>query len=107
MAFFWLFLVSQRGEFKATILKEKVVSKTQKPKKIQCQFFLLSFGVFLGEGGSSKTRGAGKKQIDGPPRTFAKSQTHPPTRRLFFVLPFFLVRFWAFLGMITGVQKHH
>jgi hypothetical protein len=24
-------------------------------------------------------RGAGKKKIDGPARTFAKSQTHPPT----------------------------
>jgi hypothetical protein len=25
-----------------------------------------------------------QKKIDGPPRTFAKSQTHPPTIRLFF-----------------------
>jgi hypothetical protein len=43
-------------------------------------------------------RGAAKKKIDGPPRTFTKSQTHPPTIRLFFFLTFFLVRFWAFLG---------
>jgi hypothetical protein len=33
-----------------------------------------------------------------PPRTFAKSQTHPPTIRLLFFLTFFLLRFWAFLG---------
>jgi hypothetical protein len=38
-----------------------------------------------------------QKKIDGPPRSFAKSQTHPPTIRLFFI-DFFLVRFWAFLG---------
>jgi hypothetical protein len=38
-----------------------------------------------------------QKKIDGPPRTFAKSETHPPTIRLFF-LTFVLVRFWAFLG---------
>jgi hypothetical protein len=34
-----------------------------------------------------------QKKPDGPPRTFSKSQTHPPAIRLFF-----LVRFWAFLG---------
>jgi hypothetical protein len=38
------------------------------------------------------------KQIDGPPRTFAKSQTHPPTIRLLFAWLFFQVRFWTFLG---------
>jgi hypothetical protein len=32
---------------------------------------------------------AGKKKFDGPPRTFAKSQTHPPTTRLFFLDIFF------------------
>jgi hypothetical protein len=41
------------------------------------------------------TRGAGKNKFDGPPRTFAKSQTHPPTIRLFF-LDFF---FSTFLGV--------
>jgi hypothetical protein len=43
---------------------------------------------------SKKPRGRQKK-IDGPgpPRTLTKSQTHPPTIRIFF-----LVRFWAFLG---------
>ena len=40
-------------------------------------------------------RGAGQKKIDGPPRTFAKSQTHPPAIRLFF-LGFF---FSTFLGV--------
>jgi hypothetical protein len=44
---------------------------------------------------SPRTRGAAKKQIDGPPRIFAKSQTHPPTIRLFF-LDFF---FSTFLGV--------
>jgi hypothetical protein len=43
-------------------------------------------------------RGAAKKKIDGPPRTFAKSRIHPPTIRLFFLDFFFRVRFWAFLG---------
>jgi hypothetical protein len=43
-------------------------------------------------------RGAGQKNRRTPPRTFAKSQTHPPTIRLFFPLELFLVRFWAFLG---------
>jgi hypothetical protein len=33
----------------------------------------------------SVCRGAGKKKVDGPPRAFAKSQTHPPTIRLFFL----------------------
>jgi hypothetical protein len=41
-------------------------------------------------------RGAAKKKIDGPPRAFAKSQTHPPTIRLFFFLTFF---FSTFLGV--------
>jgi hypothetical protein len=41
-------------------------------------------------------RGAAKKKIDGPPRPFAKSQTHPPTIRLFFFLTFF---FSTFLGV--------
>jgi hypothetical protein len=56
-------------------------------------------------GPSATARGAGKKKFDGPPRTLTKSQTHPPTIRLFFPRLFFLVRFWAFLG--KGVQKHH
>jgi hypothetical protein len=34
-------------------------------------------------------RGAGRKKNDGPPRTFAKPQTNPPTIRLFFPLTFF------------------
>jgi hypothetical protein len=42
-------------------------------------------------------RGRQKKSTDPPVGTFAKSQTHPPTIRPFFV-DFFLVRFWAFLG---------
>jgi hypothetical protein len=29
-----------------------------------------------------------QKKIDGPPRTLTKSQTHPPTIRLFFPLEF-------------------
>jgi hypothetical protein len=33
---------------------------------------------------SSEGRGAGKKNFDGPPRALTKSQTHPPTIRLFF-----------------------
>jgi hypothetical protein len=32
---------------------------------------------------------ARQKKIDGPPRTLTKSQTHPPTIRLFFFLDFF------------------
>jgi hypothetical protein len=44
----------------------------------------------------SAMRGAGKTKTDGPPRTFAKSQTHPPTSRLFFPLTFF---FSTFLGV--------
>jgi hypothetical protein len=40
-----------------------------------------------------------QKKIDGPPRTFAKSQTHPPTSRLFFPLAFFLSTF-------LGVSRH-
>jgi hypothetical protein len=36
-------------------------------------------------------RGVAKR----PDRAFAKSQTHPPTSRLFFLVFF---RFWAFLG---------
>jgi hypothetical protein len=39
---------------------------------------------------------ARQKKIDGPPRTFAKSQNHPPTIRLFFFLTFF---FSTFLGI--------
>jgi hypothetical protein len=54
-------------------------------------------------------RGASKKKIDGPPRAFAKSQTHPPTIRLFSPFPwlflFFCVRFWAFLGSRHGEFK--
>ena len=34
-----------------------------------------------------------QKKIDEPPRAFAKSQTHPPTIRLFFSLTFFLSKF--------------
>jgi hypothetical protein len=33
------------------------------------------------------------KEIDGPPRIFAKSQTHPPTTRLLFFLDFFFSKF--------------
>jgi hypothetical protein len=47
----------------------------------------------------SKTNSEGPaKKIDGSPHTFAKSQTHPPTCRLFFPLDFFCARFWALLG---------
>jgi hypothetical protein len=48
--------------------------------------------------------GAGKKQIDGPPRTSAKYQTHPPTCRFLF-LDSFLVGFWAFLGACKESSK--
>jgi hypothetical protein len=52
-----------------------------------------------GQGGprapNFESRGRQKK-IDGPPRAFAKYQTHPPTTRLFFPLTFF---FSAFLGV--------
>jgi hypothetical protein len=41
-------------------------------------------------------RGAAQKKIDGPPRTFAKSQTHPPTIRTFFFLE---LCFSTFLGV--------
>jgi hypothetical protein len=41
-------------------------------------------------------RGAAQKKIDGPPRAFTKSQTHPPTPPTFFFLAFF---FSAFLGV--------
>jgi hypothetical protein len=41
-------------------------------------------------------RGAAKKKIDGPPRAFTKSQTHPPTPPTFFFLAFF---FSTFLGV--------
>jgi hypothetical protein len=55
---------------------------------------------FLNAKTPGASRGAGQKKIDGPPhaRAFAKSQTHPPTTRLFFLDIFFKVRFWAFLG---------
>jgi hypothetical protein len=49
------------------------------------------------------TRGR-QKQIDGPPRTFAKSQTHPPTTRFFFLDLFFSTFFSV---SRQGVQKHH
>jgi hypothetical protein len=54
-------------------------------------------------------RGAAKKTDAPPPplpRTFAKSQTHSPTCRLFF-LGFFLVRFWAFLGKGSSKTPLH
>jgi hypothetical protein len=36
------------------------------------------------------------QKIDGPPRAFAQSQTHPTTHQpTFFFLVFFLVRFWG------------
>jgi hypothetical protein len=41
-------------------------------------------------------RGAAKKKIDGPPRAFTKSQTHPPTPPTFFFMTFF---FSTFLGV--------
>jgi hypothetical protein len=53
-------------------------------------------GGSMGGSGRKTSRGR-QKQIDGPPRTFAKSQTYLPTCRLFF-LGFVLVNFWAFLG---------
>jgi hypothetical protein len=53
--------------------------------------------------GKARARGAlaleargRQKKIDGRPRTFAKSQTHPPTIRLFFPLTFC---FSTFLGV--------
>jgi hypothetical protein len=45
------------------------------------------------------------KKIDGPPRAFAKFQTHPPTTRLFPPCFFLKVRFGRFSA--RGVQKHH
>jgi hypothetical protein len=50
-----------------------------------------------------RSRGRQNK-IDGPPRTFAKSHTHPPTRT-FFSLTFFQYVFGRFSA--RGVQKHH
>jgi hypothetical protein len=44
-------------------------------------------------GRQKQIRGAGKKKIDGPPRILTKSQTRPPTIRLFFFLDFFLSTF--------------
>jgi hypothetical protein len=38
---------------------------------------------------AAATREGPPKKIDGPPRTFAKSQTHPPTIRHFFSWHFF------------------
>jgi hypothetical protein len=48
-------------------------------------------------------RGEGppKRKPTDPPRTFAKSQTHPPTVRLFFPLTFFLVRM-STIGFLRG-----
>jgi hypothetical protein len=47
-------------------------------------------------------RGEGPpKKTDGPPCTFDKSQTHPPTIRLFF-----LVRFWGFIGKGSSKTPH-
>jgi hypothetical protein len=97
--------------------------------------FLSRFGAFLGEG-SSKTRlknveitnptlvlfwpltyppttgvadfcfFGGPPKIDGPPRTFAKSQTHLPTIQLFFLI-FFKSVFGRFLAsMARGVYKN-
>jgi hypothetical protein len=51
------------------------------------------FTGFSGVLSGLPSRGAAKNKIDGPPRTFAKSQTHPPTIRLFFFLTFFLSTF--------------
>jgi hypothetical protein len=34
---------------------------------------------------------------------FGKSQTHPPTHRLFFLDLFIEVRFWAFLGEFKNI----
>jgi hypothetical protein len=47
--------------------------------------------------GVGAARGAAKKQINGLPREFAKSQAHPPTSGFFF-LYFFWVSFCAFFG---------
>jgi hypothetical protein len=62
-------------------------------------------GFRSGKGQGQGARGPrGRPKIfDGPPRTFAKSQTDPPTHQpTFFFLAFFLVlvrfRFRAFLG---------
>jgi hypothetical protein len=51
----------------------------------------------LALGWAKKSRGRQKK-IYGPPRAFAKYQTHPPIIRHSFSLTFLLVRFWAFIG---------
>jgi hypothetical protein len=67
----------------------------------------LSFvGLFIWAGGKTiPTEGPAKKKIDEPPRTFAKSQTHPPTTRLFFLDIFFSCVLGRF--SVRGVQKHH
>jgi hypothetical protein len=44
-----------------------------------------------------------QKKIDGPPRAFAKSQTHPPSGFVF--LDLFLVHFWAFLDKNIFTKK--
>jgi hypothetical protein len=69
--------------------RRKKNTKTYKEREVG-RFFFVFF--FFGCGG------AAKKKIDGPPRAFTKSQTHPPTPPTFFFLTFYLVRFWAFLG---------
>jgi hypothetical protein len=50
-----------------------------------------------GQGRFREFRGAGKKKIDGPPRAFAKSQTHPTTIRHFFS--------WFFFRTFLGVSR--
>jgi hypothetical protein len=46
-----------------------------------------------------------QNKIDRPPRTFAKSQTHPPTIHFFFLDFLFKYVFGRFSA--RGVQKHH
>jgi hypothetical protein len=62
---------------------------------------------YTGYRGRARTRGAGKKQSTDPPVHLLNLRpTHPPSD-FFFFLTFFLVRFWAFLGKGSSIQKHH
>jgi hypothetical protein len=57
--------------------------------------YLACFWCSSADSESECRRGAAKK-IDGPPRTSAKSQTHPPTIRLFL---------WLFFSTFLGVSR--
>jgi hypothetical protein len=65
------------------------------PLLVACGLWLVACGLVVGCRCRSLARGAGNVFPNGPPQTFAKSQTQQPT---FFSCLFFKVRFRAFLG---------